>query len=242
MASTRSAVPNGERMADRTARRLQQLIADSGLQPGELLPPERQLCELLGVSRTVVREAVRSLAAKGLLEVRQGHGTVVRFPDLGTATEVVTNLLRGESGHLAFPRVHEVRRLLEVEIAGLAAERRSDGDVERLAEALAHAAQASEPDAWARADIAFHARLADATQNPLFGVLLASMAEILLELRLTASRLTDTQAHAQKYHEAIFEAVRAGSAAQARKAMRQHMAEADSTFRRGRIASALEGS
>ena len=76
-------------MADRTARRLQKLIADSGLQPGELLPPERQLCELLAVSRTVVREAVRSLAAKGLLEVRQGHGTIVRFP--------------GGKGEIAYP-------------------------------------------------------------------------------------------------------------------------------------------
>ncbi len=227
-----------ERMADRTARRLQQLVADSGLQPGDLLPPERQLCELLGVSRTVVREAVRSLVAKGLLEVRQGHGTIVRVPDLGTATEVVSNLLRGEGGHLAFPRIHEVRRLLEVEIAGLAAERRSEQDLERLAAALVHAGETSDSDDWARADIAFHAVLADATQNPLFGVLLASMAEVLLELRLTAARLPDTQLRAQRHHEAIHAAVRAGSAGGARKAMRDHMTEAEASFRRGRIASA----
>lgn len=229
----------GERMADRAARQLQRLILDTGLQSGDLLPPERRLGELLGVSRTVVREAVRSLVAKGLLEVRQGDGTRVRFPDVGTATEVVANMLRGEGAGLAFPRIHEVRRLLEVEIASLAAERHTEDDLELLREALRATAASSDPGAWARADIAFHARLADATHNALFGVLLASMAEILLELRLTAARLEDTQQRAQALHEAIFAAVARRSPGAARKAMREHMVEAEQSFQRGRIMQAV---
>lgn len=232
--------PQSERLVDRVCRQLEQLIADEALQPGDLLPPERELCELMGVSRTVVREAVRSLAAKGLLEVRQGRGTMVRSPSLGMAVEVITTMLRSRGGgRIAFARVQEVRRLLEVEIAGLAAERRTDEDLRDLDGLLRRTAEATEPEEWARADVAFHARLAEATHNLLFPLLLGSMAEILMELRLTAARLPATQKEAQRYHQAIYDAVRARSPAEARRAMREHMAESEATFQRARLASVI---
>jgi GntR family transcriptional regulator, transcriptional repressor for pyruvate dehydrogenase complex len=230
-------------LADRVARQLEALVIENALQAGDLLPPERELCEMLGVSRTVVREAVRSLVAKGLLEVRQGRGTMVRSPDVRLATEVVTNMLRSKgAGRIAFPRVHEVRRLLEVEIAGIAAGRRTEDDLREIGTLLDRTAEASEPETWAAADVAFHQALAEATHNLLFPVLLGSMAEILTELRLTAARLSETQTTAQKFHVAIFEAVRDKSPVAARRAMREHMAEAEATFQRARIASAVAGS
>jgi len=235
------ATGNGS-LVDQVAGQLEALVIENALQAGDLLPPERELCELLGVSRTVVREAVRSLVARGLLEVRQGRGTLVRSPDPALASQVITHMLRGNgAGHIAFPRVHEVRRLLEVEIAGLAAERRTDADLRDIAALLERTAQARDPEAWARADVAFHARLADATHNLLFPVLLASMAEVLMELRLTAARLPETQATAQRYHTDIHAAIETRSPAAARKAMLRHMAEAEQSFQRGRIASAMAG-
>ena len=229
-------------LVDRVAAQLEGLVIENALQAGDRLPPERELCELLGVSRTVVREAVRSLVAKGLLEVRQGRGTIVRSPDVGLATEVVTNMLRSKgAGRIAFPRVHEVRRLLEVEIAGVAAERRTDDDLREIAALLERTEHASDPDSWARADVAFHQALAEATHNLLFPVLLGSMAQILMELRLTAAQLPETQRTAQKFHAAIFAAVRDKSPGAARGALREHMAEAEATFQRARIANAVAG-
>lgn len=229
-------------LVDRVTAQLEALVVENALQAGDLLPPERELGELLGVSRTVVREAVRSLVAKGLLDVRQGHGTVVRSPDVKLASEVIANMLRSEGGRDAFPRVHEVRRLLEVEIAGLAADRRTDGDLEQLDRALARTADAVDPEAWARADVAFHATIAEATHNLLYPVLLGSMAEILMELRLTAARLPETPGRAHGYHEELVAAIRDRSPAAARRAMREHMDEAEATFRRARVASAVAGS
>lgn len=227
-------------LVDQVTTRLETLVIENALQAGDLLPPERELCALLGVSRTVVREAVRSLVARGLLEVRQGRGTIVRFPDPAMASQIITHMLRSRgAGQVAFPRVHEVRRLLEVEIAGLAAQRRTDADLREIAALLEPTAQAGDPETWARADVAFHARLADATHNLLFPVLLASMAEVLMELRLTAARLPETQATAQRHHADIHAAIEARSPAAARKAMLRHMAEAEGSFQRGRVASAV---
>jgi GntR family transcriptional repressor for pyruvate dehydrogenase complex len=233
----------GASLVDQVAVRLETLVIDNALQAGDLLPPERELGELLGVSRTVVREAVRSLVARGLLEVRQGRGTFVRSPDPALASQVITHMLRSRgAGQIAFPRVHEVRRLLEVEIAGLAAERRTEDDLRDIAALLERTASAGDPDTWARADVAFHARLADATHNLLFPVLLGAMAEVLMELRRTAARLPETQATAQRYHEDVYAAIAKSSPAASRKAMLRHMAEAEQSFQRGRIASAMAGS
>lgn len=225
-----------ESTVGRVTRQLRELILRHDLRSGDVLPTERELGELFGVSRTVVREAVKSLAAKGLVDVRRGHGTVVTFPGVELVAETIADMLRSEgSEQVAFTRVHEVRRLLEVEVAGLAAERRLSEDVERLHERLTALESLREPEEWARLDIAFHAALARAAHNPLLSALLGSMTQVLLEVRLTAGRLPDTQTRAQPFHRALYEAVAEGAPGAARKAMRAHMVEAESTFRRARV-------
>lgn len=212
------------------------------LQPGDLLPPERELGEMLGVSRTAIREAVKALVARGLLEVRQGYGTVVRAPDVRLASEMMTHLLRGSGAdRIAFPRVHEVRRLIETETAGLAAERHTPEDLAEIEKHLNVCRDAADPREWATADVSFHAAIAGATHNLLFPVLLSSMSEILMELRHAAAALPDTIDRAHRHHELIFAAIRDGSPGAARKAMREHMAEAESTFGRARVARIVAG-
>ncbi len=236
-------VRRGERLADRVTAQLEALVIGDSLQPGDLLPPERELCELLGVSRTVVREAVRTLVAKGLLEVRQGHGTVVRSPDVRLASEVMTHVLRGSGAdRVAFPRIHEVRRLIEVETAGLAAERHTPEDLLEIAKQLHACGDAADPESWALADVAFHASIAAATHNILFPVLLSSMSEILMELRRAAVALPDTTDRAHRHHELIYAAIRDRAPAAARRAMREHMAEAEVTFQKARVARAVANS
>jgi GntR family transcriptional repressor for pyruvate dehydrogenase complex len=123
------------RLADRVAAAVTDSIVSGRLEPGDKLPPERELCEQFGVSRPVVREAVRSLIAKGLLEDSPRRGHVVSALGRGTVTESLTLYLRGQ--RLDYGKLREVRAVIEVENAGLAAERASADQVEGLRAAAA---------------------------------------------------------------------------------------------------------
>lgn len=227
-----------DRLTDQVAAQLQQFVVTQNLQPGEKIPSERELCVLLGVSRTVVREAIRSLVVKGLLAVRQGGGTVVRAPDMTLVTELMTMMLRTGSSDEAFSQLHEVRRLLEVEIAGLAAERHDGEDLERMEEQIRlMAAYEKDQERWSAADVAFHTAIATATHNPLYRMLLGSIAELLLEVRRQASRLPETPRLAQHHHQAILESIMLRNPPRARQAMYEHMLEAEKTFQRARFAA-----
>jgi GntR family transcriptional repressor for pyruvate dehydrogenase complex len=191
---------------------------------------------LLGVSRTVVREAVRSLVVKGLLEVRRGGGTIVRAPNPALVSEMMTMMLRTGGRDVNFTHVQDVRRLLEVEIAGLAAERHNDADLAKIeAEIQSMVAHEGDPQKWAEADVAFHAAIAAATHNPLYPVLLGSIADLLMEVRLTGVRLPDTPKKAYTHHHAIFERIRVRDRVGARKAMQDHLRESEETFQKARF-------
>ena len=119
------------RLSDKVAEMMLETILSGRLQVGDRLPSERELGEQFGVSRTVVREAVRALVAKGVIEVRSGSGLRVVAVNAAQVSESMSLYVRG--GRLDFEQVHEVRALLEVQIAGLAAERCTDEEVARLA-------------------------------------------------------------------------------------------------------------
>lgn len=228
-----------DRLSDQVAAQLQALVITNAIRPGEKLPSERDLCDLLGVSRTVVREAVRSLVVKGLLEVRRGGGTIVRSPDPALVSEMMTMMLRSGSGEVAFTHVQEVRRLLEVEIAGLAAERRDVDDLTRIEAQLREMqAHQHDPEQWAEVDVAFHAAIATATHNPLYPVLLGSIADMLMEVRLTGVRLPETPQKAYTHHATIFERIKAQDRLGARKAMLEHLRESEETFQKARFTKA----
>jgi GntR family transcriptional regulator, transcriptional repressor for pyruvate dehydrogenase complex len=219
-------------LVERVAEQIEGRIVGGQLTAGERLPSERELAEQFGVSRTVIREAVRVLAAKSLLEVRSGSGTVVRAPTTRAIAQSMTLLLRtGE--RIDHAAIHEVRRTLEVEIAGLAAERRTAEDSTRLAELLAEMAALfdGEPavvrDRFTTNDVLFHAALARATHNELFVLLLDSIADVMLEVRRIGFEATGTHQDTLADHRAIFEQVRAGHAEGARDAMRAHLVNSE---------------
>src|SRR5438128_2693481 len=121
-------------LTQRAQSQIEELIVSGQLRPGDRLPSEKELGVRLGVSKTVIRESIRSLAAKGLVEVRAGSGTYVL--DLGEeiVSQPIGLLLRT---HAIQPRhIHEVREALEVRIAALAAEQAQDADVEAMAKSI----------------------------------------------------------------------------------------------------------
>src|SRR3954454_4666897 len=168
-APSRSAMFGGEvarepRLSDKGAELLRDGILSRRLPVGTPLPSERELGEQFGVSRTVIREAVRALAAKGIVEARSGSGLRVSQIDEAAASESLSWYIRG--GGFEYRKVHELRSMIEVGMAGLAAERRTDDHVGTLKAAHAKFVRTlGDVDAAARADLDFHALIARATEN-----------------------------------------------------------------------------
>ena len=226
------------RLPDQVADALQREIAEGRLRPGEKLPPERLLCAQLGVSRTVIREAVRSLAAKGLVDVRSGGGVWVRQPTARPAAELLGIAMQTAGGGVTWADVLEIRRLVEVEAAGRAAQRRTGADLRQLGAILeTHRASRGDPGAGAQADMRFHEALAAATHNALMPVLLGAMETVLLGARRLAYGLPETLDTALLHHEQILASVELSDPALARAAMLEHLREAETTLRRAQEAT-----
>jgi GntR family transcriptional regulator, transcriptional repressor for pyruvate dehydrogenase complex len=231
--ATFSTIRRQPKLSDQVTAAIEQLITQRKLLVGEKLPAERILCERFGVSRTAVREAVRSLEAKGLLEVRAGGGTWIRRPSVRPASQLLGLAMQAGNAGVTWAHVLEARRILEVEIAGLAAERHEPADLKALQQAIADMyARQEDAEGWSEADVRFHDTLAAATKNPLMPVLLGSMQDALLGARRLAHRVRSTPSNALLNHQRILQHVEQGDVAGARVAMLQHLQESETTLTR----------
>jgi GntR family transcriptional repressor for pyruvate dehydrogenase complex len=224
------------RLSDKVAEMMLETILSRRLAVGDRLPSERELGEQFGVSRTVVREAVRALVAKGVIEVRSGSGLRVAAVDAAAVSESMSLFMHG--GGIEFEKVHEVRKVLEVHIAGLAAERASDEDVARLREVHERMQrEAGDVAAAARDDLEFHRVIARATHNDLFLLLMDSIGSSLIDIRREnlgsgAAPVTLGQ------HEGILERIAANDAEGARRAMSAHLDGVAAVWKEQRAARA----
>ncbi len=217
------------KLPDQVAALLQEMILKKQLKPGDKLPAERELCEQFGVSRTVIREAVRALTARGLLEVNRGSGTVVSQVSAQSITDALVMMLQVNQ-QATLENIREMRQLLEVEIAGLAAQRRSQADIEQAAALIQRAAEhPGDVDVFVETDVGFHMALANASQNILFTIMLDSVNGIMVGVRRLGASLPQTPVRALAHHTAILERVQAQDAAGARAAMQAHLMEAQAT-------------
>jgi GntR family transcriptional regulator, transcriptional repressor for pyruvate dehydrogenase complex len=209
------------RLSDKVAEMMLETILSKRLDVGDRLPSERELGEQFGVSRTVVREAVRELVAKGVIEVRSGSGLRVAAVDASAVSESMSLFLRG--GTMDFEKVHEVRRLLEVHIAGLAAERARPEDVAAL-RAVHERMQAESGDveAAARDDLEFHRVIARATQNELYLVLLDSIGGSQIDIR-RANLGSGSAPATLAQHAQVLDRIAAHDPGGARQAMAAHL-------------------
>jgi GntR family transcriptional regulator, transcriptional repressor for pyruvate dehydrogenase complex len=210
-----------ERLVDRVVGELERLIVSGELEPGAKLPPERELAEQIGVSRTVLREAVRILVTKGLLATKHGVGTVVQSASSDQFVESMSLLMKTQN--LTLDNLHQVRVMLEVENAGMAAQLATAGDLEALQSALLALEGARDPKEIAEKDAEFHNMLALATHNPLIVILLDSIAGMLWEIRLALGKYPDLATGGLPDHRRIFNAVIAKDTGRARHAMQDHL-------------------
>jgi DNA-binding FadR family transcriptional regulator len=219
----------GVGLADKVAMAVADSIVSGRLEPGDKLPSERELGELFGVSRPVVREAVRSLTAKGLLADNPRRGHVVQALGRETVTESLTLYLRGQ--RLDYGKLMEVRVLIEVENAGLAAERASAEQIAGLRLAAARLELGLPAEDAALVDTEFHRAIATATDNAFLEVVIDSIREVLLTAQLPTLSDEGIVRQVRDAHDAIIDRIAAGDADGARQAMREHLAEAERGMR-----------
>jgi DNA-binding FadR family transcriptional regulator len=217
-------VARSERLADRVAASLTESIVSGRLQPGDRLPPERELCEQFEVSRPVLREAVRSLIAKGLLEDSPRRGHVVSALGRDTVTESLSLYLRGQ--RLDYGKLMEVRSVLEVENAGRAAERADEEQLAALRTAVEAMHEGMSAEQAAVADVEFHRAIATATGNEFFELLLDSIRDVLITAQLPTLAQPKIVRGAIRHHLKILERIEERDPEGAREAMRAHLRDA----------------
>lgn len=171
----------GVRLSDHVAAEVERQIVGGKPPPGERLPTEEALCELFGVSRSVIRDAVRTLKARGLVHVGPRHGIVVADPSDEAFGEAML-LLLARSG-LTMREVTEARAAIETQLGPVAAERGTDEDWSRMEERLDGFRSAVERADWARAHaqhLGFHLALLGALHMPALDVLLKPLHETIV--------------------------------------------------------------
>ncbi|HSN78636.1 MAG TPA: FadR/GntR family transcriptional regulator [Anaerolineae bacterium] len=216
-----------QRLYERVVEKIITLIQGGAWAPGDRLPPERDLAEAFGVSRTVVREAVKTLEARGVLEALTGSGVYVRSPDSATVSRSLRMYLQLLDQDDIDLRLAEIRRVLEVEIAALAAVRATAEERQELRRlCLEMRKHTGAPRVLAEMDYQLHQLLAEATRNELFGVLLTPLIEQLREHFVYAWEHYGGRPVENVFaqHESVVAAVEAGDAELARSAMAAHIA------------------
>ncbi|WP_459615702.1 FadR/GntR family transcriptional regulator [Bordetella sp. 2513F-2] len=220
-------------LTDRIAAILVNEITSGQYKVGEILPPEQVIAERLGVSRTVLREAVSRLKADGLVSSKQGRGLAIQ----ATTRPSVLRMHADEGNLVQILSIVELRRGFEIEAASLAAARRTEADLAAMREALSEMAYAIESDnvaAGVEADLKFHRAVAEATRNEHyieFFIFLSSLLADNLRVSRTRSAEANRGSDAQREHETIYRAIERGDPELARQCARNHIENTESRLR-----------
>ncbi len=227
----RSTMPSGTRMPDAVAAKLEQLILDGAIRPGQLLPSERRLCDKLGVSRASLREGLRVLRGKGIIETRQGRGSMVARLIPRRDDSPLMHLFRDHPRTLY--DLLEVRALLEGESARLAALRGTAADrvvIGHRYEAMTnYVSQPGEIDVerLARYDHGFHLAICEASHNPVLVYTLQSLTDLLLSSVFASVKnlyhRPTSRERINHQHERLYRAVIEQDAEAAQQAALEHL-------------------
>lgn len=215
-------VKTTERLYQEVVRQIEERIGRGELKPGDMLPPERVMAEEFGVSRTVIREATKALELQGLVEVQHGRGVMMARPTPERFTESLLRYVRIQQSPLW--ALHELRSILEVEIAGLAAERRTDQDLQALQGLIERMNKTIDtPAEYVEHDLEFHLMISRAAHNPLFPLVLEPVMTLMRESRRVGLTARNAPRRSIGAHRRIFAAIRAQDRNGAEAAMREHL-------------------
>lgn len=219
-----------ETLYQRIANHVRELIVTHQLQPGERLPAERDLARMLGVSRVPVREAMRTLAAQGLVEIRRGRGMFVASSSVEATVDELTKELLKQRDLLS--ELFAVRRLLEPASAQWAAARATEEDVATLVRLTddMEAAGKEEPPNFERIgerDTQLHVQIAEATANRVLVRMMQAIQDLHREQLETSLRYRDRVHETLHDHHRVVSAIAAGDPVEAREAMLDHLGNSE---------------
>jgi GntR family transcriptional repressor for pyruvate dehydrogenase complex len=227
--------------ADSAADALLGLVLDGTFPPGSSLPSEAELATRFAVSRLTVREAIRSLASTQVIRVQQGRSSIINPIERWSALD--PRLLRARGQASGEPlrlsrRLLEARRVIEVAIAEMAAGRRTEDHLQRMAAAIASMQEShdrGDVPRFVEADLAFHEVLFEAADNAFLEALVQPLAAVIRDLREETSSAADTREHAIDFHGRILDRVADRDAAGARDDMREHLTLTEEFMERFRV-------
>jgi len=219
-----------EALYQRIANHVRELIVSEQLQPGERLPAERDLARMLAVSRVPIREAMRTLAAQGFVEIRRGQGMYVASNSVEATVDQLTNALLKQRDLLA--ELFAVRRLLEPASAQWAAARTEPGEIARLEQIVDDMQQAGEReppdyDTIGARDTQLHVEIAAASDNRVLVRIMQTIQDLHREQLETSLRYRGRVPATLKDHRRIVRAIASGDPVEARAAMLDHLANSE---------------
>lgn len=210
---------------EEVARQIERLILKK-LQPGDKLPSERELAEILGVSRGSIRDAIRSLELLGLVEPRQGAGTIVREVTADALVNPLANMLVRQREHVA--ELLDFRKMLEPPLAGRAAMHASPDEISEMEEILRRQeAKLSKGEVAVGEDSDFHYSVALASGNGVVLKLLDVLMDLLRETRERSLQVAGRPQKSLAGHKRILAAIKRGDAEAAKAAMRRHIEDVE---------------
>jgi GntR family transcriptional repressor for pyruvate dehydrogenase complex len=208
--------------SERVVAELERQILDGSLAPGDRLPTEGELCDILNVSRSVVRDAIRTLVARGLITVRQGHGTTVSYPDDSNLAHAL--LLIVARSDLTIGQLLDARKALDLALLPLLVEggRTEDWDeLDSLVERFGEAVDAGNWEEASERHLAFHVRLMQSLHQPALELFLKPMQEIIVA-SASPPRISQPEDWEVSSHPPLVAALRAGDLPAAEAAIEQH--------------------
>ena len=204
------------------AEAIKALIVSGELGSGDALPPERNLAAMLGISRPSVREALRVLTAMNVVEPRHGGGTYVTSLDPTLLAQPINFLLQVEPH--TFLHLFEVRQVLEVSAARLAAPKITEDGLAELQSLVDQAAAAMrQPNRYSELEFQLHTKIVEGMENPIYLSLYQSISDLLLESRRRTAAIATVRRQAHQDHLAIVGALRARDPEAAAQAMQEHL-------------------
>jgi DNA-binding FadR family transcriptional regulator len=213
--------------------RLLTMIRRGDLMPGDVLPSERELMAQLTVGRPAIREAMQNLQRMGLVEIRHGERARLTEPSIGGMVEQISETMRHLLVHSSTTLEHlkEARVTFETEMARIAAERRTDDDLDKLQSLLKAQSDARKmPEKFLELDGEFHREIAAISGNPIFASLNEALFSWLASFHLALVRKPGLEKLTLAEHEQILQAIREGDSDKAGSAMADHLNRANALY------------
>jgi DNA-binding FadR family transcriptional regulator len=224
---TEAPVSQGANLVNMAFKAITLHIKENALEPGDRLPSEATLCKTLGVSRTVIREAFRSLSALGLIDLSVGKRATVRHLDYDAISLMIEHGV--QTDQISIQQIYDVRRTIEMRTVALATLRRSDAEAKeimRLAQAMKD--NFSNPTVCMEHDLAMHLLIAKASKNPVFEIIVGAFSEVIRQTWSIGWRSRPTDADREAIldnHLELAQAIYTGNIDRAAEMMALHFDE-----------------